>query len=100
MDKESAFSFFISMNNSEEIELESEDSFQMPTMKRCDMCRHSSVCAAYDSFQNIEANFKEKFQYIKDFPAKPVALATMCKEYDKKADTETINTYKSGSCGC
>jgi hypothetical protein len=99
VDKESVFPFFISMNNPEEVELESEE-FRMPKMKRCDLCVHSPVCMAYDAIQNIEVNFKEKYQFIKDFPTKPVALATMCKEYEEKAETDVINTYKSDSCGC
>jgi hypothetical protein len=79
-------------------ELESEDSFQMPKQKRCDQCVHAGVCGAYNAFNGVKEKFEMRFQYITEFPAKGIALATMCKEFTERRPGEEINEYECAGC--
>lgn len=82
--------------STESPEIATNDEFQMPKMKRCDQCEHASVCGAYNAFNGVKEKFEQRFQYIGEFPAKGIALATMCKEY--KEATEPINEYECVGC--
>ena len=79
-------------------EIEREEDFQMPKQKRCDQCVHASVCGAYNAFAGVKEAFETKYQYIGEFPAKGIALATMCKEYKETAPGEPVNEYESAGC--
>lgn len=79
-------------------DIEREEDFQMPKQKRCDECEHSSVCGAYNAFVGVKEVFELKYQYIGEFPAKAIALATMCKEYKERPPGEQINEYESTGC--
>lgn len=79
-------------------EIEREEDFQMPKQKRCDQCEHASVCGAYNAFEGVKEKFEQRFQYIGEFPAKGIALATMCKEYKEKTPGETVNQYECSGC--
>lgn len=79
-------------------EIESEESFRMPKYKSCDLCIHKGVCGAYNSIPGIKDAFEMKYPYA-EFPAKPIALAIMCKEYTEIESGETVNEYKSSGCG-
>ncbi len=78
----------------QEQEISIESDFHMPKYRGCDVCTHAPVCEAYNKLQGIEKGFLFQFQYLEDFPAKPVTLATMCKEFKEKQENEVLNTYK------
>lgn len=83
--------------STEEVSLESEDDFQMPKMKSCDLCVHKGVCGAYNAIPTIKEKFEQRFQFC-EFPAKAISLAVMCKEYKEKEGTEDVKEYECVGC--
>lgn len=82
----------------EKPEIASEEDFVMPTQKRCDTCIHSPVCGAYAKIQGAIISFEEQFTYINEFPAKAIALATMCEEYKEAEPEQELKDYKPKGC--